>query len=415
MLQKFLDANLLPITDEGYFEKIKKTADELAKKLAKNEAKILKYTLTALDPDVSADNSDIIEVKELITKNWSTFSTNSKDTPITFIRAVMLEALQVVSIEPRYACLIWLSGCDILQMFNLIGKEKELITNFLLSLGNKIEDIAIERWSLPSETKLQKLSIEIKEFTGALIDNATLQKLFVWASGPHDEQSAVPFKDPNPHWSNSAPHWSYAFAPKAAKAISQEVNKALKEQAKEITTNQTLIQEAVNKLLSQTQSEILERNSMLQMRTQLLWWKESSYSVSLKQSYRGQQNGLLQISLANDYSDFVPTIYPTSVDYFLRETHRALVKDENMKIKVSEFLKQVELSRTELKKVFTESPAELGRISLLNFVKGLVWNKYTSEQFNTFVGFAYTSELTLSDLTIWLFHDLQALKISTSK
>ena len=30
MLQKFLDANLLPITDEGYFEKIKKTADELA-------------------------------------------------------------------------------------------------------------------------------------------------------------------------------------------------------------------------------------------------------------------------------------------------------------------------------------------------------------------------------------------------
>lgn len=415
MLQEFLDANLLPITDEGYFEKIKKTANEIAKKLTKSKAKSLCYTLTALDPDVPADNPDVVEVKELISKNWSTFSTNSKDTPVTFIRAVMLEALQAVSNETSYACLIWLAGRNIQQHFKLIGKEKEIVTNFLLELGKSVENTAAERWTLPSEARLQKLSVEIKEFTGATIDKATLQKLFVWASGPHDDQNAVPFKDPNPHWSNSAPNWSYAFAPKAATAIAQEVNKVLKEQAKEITSSQTQIQEAVNKLLSQTQSEILERNSLLQMRTQLLWWKESCYSTSLNQSYRGQQNGLLQILLANDYSGFVPTIYPTSADYFLRETHRVLVKDENKKIKVSEIIKQVELSRADLKKVFTEPSTEIGRITLLNFIKGLVWNKYTAEQFKNLVGFDDTTEMTLSDFTVWLFHDMQSLKISTSK
>ncbi len=415
MLQEFLDANLLPITDEGYFEKIKKTADEVAKKLTKSKAKVLSYTLTALDPDVPADNPDVIEVKELITKNWSTFSTNSKDTPVTFIRAVMLEALEIVSKETNFACLIWLTGRNIQSQFRIIGKEKELTSIFLMSLGKEMEKKATESWSLPSDAKLQKLSLEIKELTGIAIDKATLQKKLEDASGPHNQAGTANYGDPNQYWTNSAQNWSYQFAPRAAQGIAEVVNKALKEQAKEISTNQTQIQEAVNKLLSQTQSEILERNSLLQMRTQLLWWKESCYSTSLNQSYRGQKNGLLQILLANDYSAFVPTIYPTSVDYFLRETHRVLVKDENKKIKVSEIINQVELSRTDLKNVFPEPSTEIGRITLLNFIKGFVWNKYTAEQFKNLVGFNDTTEMTLSDFTVWLFHDMQSLKISTSK
>ena len=412
MLQEFLDANLLPITDEGYFEKIKKTADEITKKLTKSKSKILSYTLIALDPEVPADNPDIIEVKDLITKNWSTFTTNSKDTPVTFIRAVILEALQSVSNEISSACLIWLTGRNIQQQFKLFGKEKELVTNFLLSLGNTIENTAIESWSLPSEAKLQKLSVDIKEIVGGVLDNTEVEAQLKaaaihsgWGEGGENPQTQAA----------NAVAWPKFFAERASQGLTDVINKALKKQAKSVLENQILIQEAVNKLLSQTQSEILEGNSLLQMRTQLLWWKESCYSISLKQSYRGQQNGLLQISLASDYSVFVPTIYPTSADYFLREMHRTLVKDENKKIKVSEILKQIELSRAELRNIFTEPAAELGRISLLNFIKGLIWNKYTSEQFKTFVGFTDNTEMTLSDLTIWLFHDLQSLKISTGK
>lgn len=412
MLQEFLDANLLPITDEGYFEKIKKTADELVKKLIKNKANILRYTLTALDPDIPADNPDVIEVKELITKNWSTFSTNSKDTPITFIRAVMLEALQAVSNEINVACLIWLTGRNIQQHFKLIGKEKDLLQNFLLHLGKTVENTAIDRWSLPSEAKLQKFSIEIKEFNGAVLDKAEIEVLLKAAAinsnwGEGGENPYTP--------AQNNINWPRFFAEKVSQGLTDSINKVLKKQAKSISENQTLIQESVNTILSQTQFEILERNSLLLMRTQLLWWRESCYSASINQSYRGQQDGLLQILLAKDYSVFVPAIYPTSTDYFLKETHRALVKDENKKIKVSEFLKQVELSREALKKVFTEPTTEHGRISMLNFIKGLVWNKYSTEQFKIFVGFDDTTEMTLSDFTVWLFHDLQSLKLSSSK
>jgi GTPase-associated system helical domain len=417
MLQEFLNANLLPITDESYFEKLKKTADQLAKKLTKNKSKILSYTLTSLDPEISPDNPDLIEVKEIITKNWSTFTTNSKDTVVTVIRAVMLEVLEILSkeMEINLACLIWLSGRNVVKYFNLIGKEKEIVINFLLSLGNQVENVAVENWMLPPDSKFQQLSIDIKEFNGALVDKATLQKLFAWASGPNDDQSVVTFKEPNSVWPNSGASWSYQFAPKAALAISQEVNKVLKEQAKQITISQTQIQEVVNKLLSQLQSEILKRNSLLQMRTQLLWWKESCYSISINQGYRQQENGVLQILLATDYSIFVPTIYPTSANYFLKETHRTLVKDENEKIKISEILKQVELSKEIIKNIFEEPSIIYGRISLHCFIKGLVWGKCTLEQFKALVGFDESVEITLSDFTVWLFHDLQSLKISTSK
>lgn len=415
MLQEFLNAQLLPIDNEQYFGKLQKVADTLAKTLQKNKAKVLTYTLTALDPEVSVDNPDIAEVRDLVTKNWNTFATSSKDSPTTFIRAIMLEALKSASSETSSACLIWLASRNIYKHFKLVGKEEEIILNFIIHLGQTEENMATEKWSLPSESKLQMLSVEIKELTSVTIDKATLQKMLVWASGPQDEQGTVPFKDPNPHWSNSAPAWSYSFAPKAATAIAQEVNKALKEQAKELTTGQTQIQEAVNNLLIQTQAEILQKNSLLQIRTQLLWWKEACYSTSIKQSYRTQPNGLLQVILANDYSAFVPYSNPTSVDFFLRETHRLLTKDDSKKIKLSDVLKQIQTTSEILKTVFSEPNVEKGRISLLNFVKGLVWKKYTLEQLQECVGITENPDTTLSDFTVWLFHDFQSLKITNSK
>lgn len=415
MLQEFLNAQLLPIDNEDYFGKLQKVADTLAKTLQKNKAKVLTYTLTALDPEVSVDNPDIAEVRELVTKSWNTFANNSKDAPTTFIRAIMLEALKTASSETSSACLIWLASRNIYKHFKLVGKEEEIISNFIQPLGQQNEDNAFTNWSLPSEAKLQKLSIEIKELTSITLDKATLQKLFVFASGPHDNQSQVPYENPNPHWPNSGPTWSYEFPSRAATAVSQIVNKALKEQGAAINANQTQIQEAVNKLLVQTQSEILQKNNLLQMRTQLLWWKEACYSTSIKQSYRNQPNGLLQVLLANDYNAFVPYSYPTSVDFFLRETHRLLTKDDTKKIKLLEVLKQVQTSSEILKPVFSEPNVETGRISLLNFVKGLVWKKYTLEQFQECVGINDNPETTLSDFTVWLFHDFQSLKITTIK
>ncbi len=341
MLQKFLDLNFIKIKEDANLAKLKKASGELVRKLSKKKAKVIAYTLIALDPEVRANNSDLNEVKKIIIKNWKTFSSNRGDTPVTFIRAVILEALETISKETRFASLIWLAGRNVIKHYKL-GREDILLTKFLLDLGNKIEKEAVESWSLHSESKLEKLSLDIKELAGATIHKATLQKYLGNASGPQNQDGQPYSESHNPHWS-TAQQWAWEFAPIAAQGIANVINKALKEQAEAVNTNQSQIQEAVDKLLVQTQAEILQKNNLLHMRTQLLWWKEACYSSSLRQSYRRLKDGLLQLTLANDYASFVPFIYPTSADYFLQETHRDLIsdteKDKVKKMKISEILK----------------------------------------------------------------------------
>ena len=357
--------------------------------------------MIALDPEVKANNSDLNEAKKIIIKNWKTFVANSGDTPITIIRAVILEALETMSKETDYACMIWLAGRNVIKHYKL-GRESELLYTFLLNLGNKIEKEAIESWSLLSESNIEKQSVIINELTDIAVDQVTIQKYLEEASGPTNKNGQPNYEIPNPNWTNVGQHWSFEFAPRAAKGIAIVFNNANKELNKAVKINQSEI-------------EILQKRKQSQIRTQLLWWKEACYSESLKQSYRELKEGLLQVALANDYSLLVPFIYPTSVDYFLKETHRVLISMESKSMKISEILKLIEVATKELKTIFFEYEVEEGRLSLMNFLKGLIWNEHKITQFKNLVGISSTTEISLDEFVLWIFHDLQALKITTSK
>jgi hypothetical protein len=209
--------------------------------------------------------------------------------------------------------------------------------------------------------------------------------------------------------------WAYQFAPKAAQGISEIINKVFKKQALELTQFLKQIQKLLNSKMSQVQSEILQKNNLSHMRTHLLWWKEACYSTTLKQSYRSLKNCLLQIMLAKDYAILVPPIYPESVDFFLKETHRGLISTEGTEKKISEILNLINPSKQELRKIFEHDEEEKGRVSLFNFIVGFVWDKYTVNQFNILVGISRSTEISLSELTLWLFHDILAQKIKLSK
>jgi GTPase-associated system helical domain len=106
-------------------------------------------------------------------------------------------------------------------------------------------------------------------------------------------------------------------------------------------------------------------------------------------------------------------IYPTSADFFLKETHKSLIEDE--KLKVSDILTLLKESNTQLKTIFKDSNIENSRVSLLSFIKGFIWGRYEAIQIKDLVGLEDTTELTLSEFTLWIFHDFQSLKFLTSK
>lgn len=411
MLQQFLNNNFIQITEDENLNKLKKACDEVIKKVGKDKSKIVSYTLKALDPEIHVQDSSILEVQEIIIKHWSTFLANAKDTAVTYIRAVMLEALESISKDQNLACLIWLTGRNAIKHYNL-GREAEILANFMVGLGNQIEENAIENWSLPTESKAEKLAIEIKELTGATIDKSELEG-HLKAAAIH---SGLGEGGENPQYpSHNALTWPQFFATRTATGITEVINKALKKQAKDISTNQTHIQDAVNKLLNQAQTEIFQKNSLLQMRTQLLWWKEALYSSSVKRSYRELTSGALHVVMANDYSLLVPYLYPVSVDYFLKEVHISLYQEAENTIKFSELISTIKNSADTLKIILPESALSEERSTLLNFVKGIVWNKYSVQQAKNLVGIDEAMEITVTEFALWLFHDMQSLKITLIK
>lgn len=414
MIQDYLNANLLSITDDGDFKKLKKSSDEIAKKLLKNKAKIISYTLAAIDPDISADNIDILEVKDNIIKNWSTFTANTKDTPFTFIRAVMLEALDNVSDDINIAVLIWFATRNIIKYYKLTGEEKRIIFEFLTKHGDRIDKEANNSWALYSGN-LSKTNIELKEVSKYLINDDTLQKYLEDASGPSNEQGLTNFASPNPHWPNAAQNWSYQFAPRAAKGIKTAIDPSLKAIVTVINENQKIIQSGINNSLEKLQKELSERSKSLQLRSELLWWKESCYSPSTDKSYKELTDGVIPIITANDYSSFIPVIYPKSVDYFLKEMFQGIKNETNEKIEMEKLIELIKSNSEELLNVLPEINAETGKVSLLTYIIGLIRGNYNSKQFESLLGFQADVKLSPIDFTVWLFHDFQLFKALNTK
>ncbi len=161
MLQKYLNGNLLNVTDDDDHKKLSKASDDLTKKLVKNKAKIALFTLIAIDPDISPENPAVIEVRELIIKHWTTFSANAKDTALVFIRAVILESLKSLLETDGFAEIIWFASRNIIKYRKLTGKEKEVIFEFLSEIGKSLNKAAIDSWAIDSEVSTAE-QIELK-------------------------------------------------------------------------------------------------------------------------------------------------------------------------------------------------------------------------------------------------------------
>lgn len=409
MLQDYLNENLLTITDESHAEKLKKASTEASKLLLKNKKKIILYTLAASDPQIPADNPEILEVKELIIKKLTTFSSISKDTPITFIRAVMLEALKDVATDIHIATAIWLTGRNIAKYYKIIGKESEIISTFFQSLGTRVNKKAIESWSLSDWNSSTNPNSEIKQLPHPMVETAALQKQLEDAIAPNNKSGSPNFSSPNPYWSDDPQNWAYEFAPRAAKAIAASINKSIKEQSDQYFANQ----KSLNAALVAIQSDGLSK--VVNIKSELLWWKESCYSISLDKSYRTMLPGELQFAFALDYSSFVPNIYPKSAEYFLKETHNKLVTEDTGGLTFLDFMNFIVKSRDELQKVIPSPIVETGRISLLDFIKGIVWNKHQVDQFENLVGFPAEKNTSMSEITLYIFDDIQADKSTNNK
>jgi hypothetical protein len=385
MIQQYLNAQLISTSEDTNIDKLQNSSVQIAGLLKEKKAKILKYTLASLDPFIDADNPEITEAKGVIIENWRTFVTSSSDTALTIIRSVILEALSQISVEDQYAEIIWFSGRDVIRYFKL-GREKDILVNFLLQLGNRIQKEATREWSFGPDRKLK-----VPEIENALISKAELEVQFKAASLHKDwggeNTSTTATNDKN---------WSTLFSTRVSKGIQDVFNKAFRKQALSFKTSQ---------------ETFLYDSLLIQMRTHLLWWKEANYSDLLNNSYATVAESILPIVLAKDISNFIPYTYPVSVDYFLKEVHNKLSSQGNSKKTILEIITAVKQNASSIIEYVNDDVDYSSRISLLVFIIGLIKGDVEISDFKKLVGIDETANLTLAELTVWLFHDVTVSKL----
>ena len=432
ILQAFLDNRFIKTDDSEHIENLKKISDAVQKllKQKKNKPKTISYTLVALDPTISDDDSVVQEVDALIIKQWSTFRNSvakTKDSPIAYIQAVILDALDKMSEDENFAAIIWHTGCNIISHYKLAGQE-EVLTHFLLEIGRKVEEVGRSNWSILENAKIvtiDPIELTLPEINQGKVDEGELEN-HLKAAAVYSGWKANAGGGENPHQQHTGNwEWPKFFAERAATGLSEEINTALSDQNESLAAILSSIQESIDSYfanlkpyLEQVSSSILQSSQSLNKRSDLLWWKQALYSPRLNKSYRTLDPPLVvAVAMAVDLADEVSPIYPRSVDFFLKETLRDVLGDKSdEKQGVTELLEKLQqLFDTEKQLLANLCHENESRKSLGACMADTMKEQMDADQFFKRTGLDKKAQISLGELTVWLFHDLQANTLANTK
>ena len=409
-LQDFLKTGLFDIGDSDERLKwLQESISDLKKKFEADYSLLHKFSLVALDPNISDSEPVMIETEKIITDHWKALRGKYAEMPRNIIRGVILNALYSVGIaDPFAARIIYLTALNFYPYAKLLG-EKKLVVDMLKDLGELAEIDAVKEWSLKEEEesfKLGTLKSGSLKFVTAKLDKASFKEMwdeaFTNTPAGHGPQHGLQNSDYRNH-----------FSTKTSDAIVSSFNTALEGFGKSISTID--IETSINKFFTEFK-KVLDANlktkfsslRAVERRSKLLWWKETLYSTSQKRSYRGLDKYLLPVLMGSDLNHQVPEITPISVDYLLKETLFLLTDKQEIPIKFSDFLSQIssENLKQVVKSCLSDSTEREGRISVTDFITLLVNGRLESNEFKYRTGIDENEVITLSDLSVIVLHDL---------
>lgn len=397
MLQQFQD-ELLNLTESAHLEKLKKASAELSKKIGRDHTRIQPFLLAAIDPAIDIDNPEILEVKELLTKSWSTFTGVSKDSPLTFIRAVIFDAISLLASDPGIASLC----LNLIEVpSNYVDKnstEQNLINAFISRLSETVEEQGRRLFS-PVYTLTSVSAGEVSAIKRSKVDEKLLSKQLLAASNPHDAEGN-PIADANPNTPEEE-NWPAEFAARGAKSIANTLNKALDSQVIEI--------ESAIRSLRATPSPAFADNSG-KLKTELLWWKFAGYSQTYAKAYRDLPKGFLEVAVALDFSSLIPPVFPKVVEFFLASSYREISGNPEEKISLADFIGELKNLTPPLNHL-PEVTVSGGRCTLYAFIAGVLKGQFGPDELTKRTGLPSDLELSYEWICLWLFRDLHAFKI----
>lgn len=428
MLQELLNLGLVDIgSDDSRFAKMESAAQKLSKQFEDSPALIVTATLVALDEEVHEGDSFFELVEGLVIDEWRTLRNTHVNRPRELLRSIAMSALFAAAIDnPQRSAIVWNTAAS--RLFHdqtSLGKAGRLLQQPFEAAFATAEREALRRAGMvtvtPKKLRRKKPTAPTPEdlsLTGAIEKDDLLQDV-ARTAGPHFPQGQALSNDPNPHWSNQAQHWSHAFTPRMTEALVKAVNlgttRLAESIANDMTSHVAAMVEHLQQQLSQVeslQSNLADSASAGRMRLDVLWWSQARYSPSQKTAYATLPAATAALAAAADLMAVVPSLVPASVTHVLGETIAACFGSESFGL-LDQLNVLKESPPTGLEAVLPAGSTKAVRVPLLEVVAEVASGSSISESdIRTRAGVDPGLKLEPAELAMWLFRELQALRIA---
>lgn len=429
ILQDFLNQNLISIDQNEEFNLLSKAAAEVEKRFGNKKSRLIQVALVAFDAQTSPAEPLVSEVQEIITGKWKAFPSKCHDRPIPYVRAVLLAALQKLATQPELAGIIWLTASNYFPYLNAAERETTLLSELLREIGNTYQQAVEREWniisksSLPALPELKSMPITtvstvkkeyaVAQMTLAVNGNEDAGNDSVLYSFQNNYNGQINVK-PSSTWAASFGRLAGGVVKETADIITNSINKSLTEVAS--TQQLTAYTSSITGYLRALGEQASQQTAAHNLRSHLLWLKESMYSDSRQASYRQLSAAVGSAALATDMASLVPAVYPVSVEYFLREVLREAIESMDANITFAELLVAWQAESVGLAVLLpVGTTPEPGRQPLLHFVRALATGAAQPADFEAATGLHLTDTLSWQQAGVWLFRELQAAKLASAK
>lgn len=415
VLLRFLSGGLINVGgDDIKLKKLQETSQGVAEILKEHPSKVPNYSLIAFDPEAPPDDPVILEVLGILKEVWPTYVNTFASTPVQILRAIILDAL-VSSAEEDDRVAVAVAACarNVLP-FMETGNEFSIWVDVVGKIEDSVDRRAEAEWSTPDNIDIPAFAanaiapIKVGN-SAAKVDRDSFKETLTTAA-----------KGIGQYYPHNPGTWAQNFGNSLADPIADVLDKIsanAKVNAVDISSPLRELGNAVSSYVSSAVKAFGIATSGLQRRTNLIWWKQSLYSLSKRKSYRAFPRTVAASLMAFDLYHQIPMFSPASVSAFLEEAIHSLPEAADpsgrpLKEIVTEACTDpsVEILRSEASKLFATPK---GRSPILALVGHLSDHASSSDyDLRRIVGVPPDVRITDAQWASWIFRDLQAGRAS---
>ena len=161
VLLRFLGKGLINVGgDDDKLERLRQTAVDLSGILQKTPAKVTPFALVAFDPDVPTTDPTIVQVENALRKRWATYVNTFSGTPVTVLRAILLDALVRACGQNDTVAVAFVASARNVLPFTEADGEQEIWIEILREIERKVEERAEREWATPASISIPDIKLD---------------------------------------------------------------------------------------------------------------------------------------------------------------------------------------------------------------------------------------------------------------